>query len=66
MTYNQKKNIYIVIPCYNEEAVLPETSRQLKAIMQDMIDRQIICVANLNCILSIRIWFRLIICMDES
>lgn len=42
MTYNQKKNIYIVIPCYNEEAVLPETSRQLKAIMQDMIDRQII------------------------
>ena len=32
------KNIWLVVPCYNEEEVLPETSRQLKAVMQSMID----------------------------
>ena len=31
--------LYLAIPCYNEEEVLPETSRQLKAVMQSMIDR---------------------------
>lgn len=31
------KNIWLVIPCYNEEEVLPETSKQLKAIMERMI-----------------------------
>lgn len=31
------KNIWLVIPCYNEEEVLPETSKQLKAIIGKMI-----------------------------
>jgi glycosyltransferase involved in cell wall biosynthesis len=31
------KNIWLVIPCYNEEEVLHETSKQLKAIMERMI-----------------------------
>ncbi len=29
----------IVVPCYNEEAVLPETSRQLSALLQNLIDK---------------------------
>ena len=29
--------LYIVVPCYNEEEVLPETSRQLKKKMTDLI-----------------------------
>jgi glycosyltransferase involved in cell wall biosynthesis len=31
------KSIWLVIPCYNEEEVLPETSKQLKIIMERMI-----------------------------
>ena len=31
--------IWLVIPCYNEKEVLPETSRQLKAIMHDLISK---------------------------
>lgn len=31
------QTIYLVIPCYNEEEVLPETSRQLKEIMRRMM-----------------------------
>lgn len=31
--------IWLVIPCYNEQEVLPETSRQLKTIMEDLIRR---------------------------
>lgn len=34
--------LYLVIPCYNEEAVLPETTRQLTDKMNDMIDRKFI------------------------
>lgn len=34
------KTIWLVIPCYNEEDVLPETARQLKDIMADLIQRQ--------------------------
>ena len=33
------KTIWLVVPCYNEEEVLPETSRQLKAVMNSMIER---------------------------
>jgi glycosyltransferase involved in cell wall biosynthesis len=32
------KSIWLVIPCYNEEQVLPETSKQLKIIMERMIE----------------------------
>lgn len=34
--------LYMVIPCYNEEAVLPETSRQLKEKLEHMIQNGII------------------------
>lgn len=33
------KTIWLVVPCYNEEEVLPETSRQLKAVMNSMIEK---------------------------
>lgn len=32
--------LYLVIPCYNEEAVLPETSSRLTDKMNDMINQQ--------------------------
>lgn len=32
--------IWLVIPCYNEKEVLPETSKQLRAIMEDLIKRR--------------------------
>lgn len=28
----------IIVPCYNEEAVLPETVKELTAILQELID----------------------------
>jgi glycosyltransferase involved in cell wall biosynthesis len=31
--------IWLVIPCYNEQEVLPETSRQLREIMKDLMKR---------------------------
>lgn len=34
-----KKVLYIVIPCYNEEAVLRETARQLKELFISISDR---------------------------
>ena len=38
MQENSKKNIlYLVIPCYNEEEVLTETTKQLKEKMQKLI-----------------------------
>lgn len=33
---NKKNTIWLVIPCYNEEQVLPETSKRLLTIMTDM------------------------------
>ena len=34
----KKDNIlYIVIPCYNEEEVLPESSKELKSILENLI-----------------------------
>lgn len=33
------KTIWLVIPCYNEQEVLPETSKQLKIIMQDLMKK---------------------------
>lgn len=38
----QGKILYLVIPCYNEEAVLPETAKQLTAKMNAMIERGLI------------------------
>lgn len=32
-----EKTLYIVVPCYKEEEVLPETARQLKAKMESLI-----------------------------
>ena len=32
--------LYIVIPCYNEEQVLPETSSRLERIMEDLISKE--------------------------
>ncbi len=34
---NEKDTLYIVVPCYKEEAVLPETSRRLREKMQQLI-----------------------------
>ena len=34
--------LYLVIPCYNEEEVLPETTRQLTAKMHSMMERGLI------------------------
>lgn len=34
--------LYIVIPCYNEEDVLPETSKRLLEKMRDMMDKKLI------------------------
>lgn len=34
----ESRTIWLVIPCYNEEAVLLETARQLHIIMQDLIN----------------------------
>lgn len=33
-------DLYIVVPCYNEEEVLPETIKQLSAVMDQMKDHQ--------------------------
>ena len=33
-----KNTLYIVVPCYNEEEVLPETSRRLKAKLEGLMD----------------------------
>ena len=37
METEKMKNIWLVVPCYNEEEVLPETSRQL-SLSWSMID----------------------------
>ena len=34
------KTIWLVIPCYNEKEVLPETSKQLQVIMEDLIEKE--------------------------
>jgi glycosyltransferase involved in cell wall biosynthesis len=37
-----KEILYIVIPCYNEEAVLPETEKRLTVKLQKMMDKGLI------------------------
>ena len=29
----------IVVPCYNEEEVLPETAKELGSILEDLVDQ---------------------------
>lgn len=38
-----KDILYLVIPCYNEEEVLPVTAEKLKQVMEDLINKGIIC-----------------------
>ena len=35
-------NLYIVVPCYNEEEVLPETSRRMLELFDRMKDDELI------------------------
>ena len=34
-----EKTLYIVVPCYNEEAVLPETAKRLKKKLQALLEK---------------------------
>lgn len=34
--------LYLVVPCYNEEAVLPETARRLREKMRSMMEREMV------------------------
>ncbi len=36
---NDKNTLYIVVPCYKEEAVLPETSKRLEAKMTSLMEQ---------------------------
>ena len=35
---NEKNTLYIVVPCYKEQEVLPETSRRLREKMRQLMD----------------------------
>ena len=39
---NKKNILYIVIPCYNEEAVIRETARQVAIKMQQLYEKELI------------------------
>ncbi|MBR5512394.1 MAG: glycosyltransferase family 2 protein [Ruminococcus sp.] len=39
---NNEKILYMVVPCYNEEAVLPETAKRLKEKYSSLIERNLI------------------------
>ena len=43
---SNKPVIYIVIPCYNEEEVLPETTKRLRAKVHGMVDDGVIAKAS--------------------
>ena len=36
--------LYLVVPCYNEEEVLPETSRRLKEKLEGMVLEGLVCL----------------------
>ena len=42
MEREKNQILYLVIPCYNEQEVLPETSRRLKENMESLMDRNMI------------------------
>lgn len=39
---NPNNTLYLVVPCYNEEAVLPETAKRLKEKMSSLLDQKLI------------------------
>lgn len=39
---SERKRLYIVIPCYNEEDVLPETEKRLTFKLENMIEKNLI------------------------
>ena len=48
-----KNNIlYMVLPCYNEEEVLPETSKQIKEKILDLMDRGLISKKSRICLVN--------------
>lgn len=47
-----KKIVYIVIPCYNEEEVLPETSKQLLNVMTELISNNVISEQSRICFVN--------------
>ncbi|EHL04219.1 putative bactoprenol glucosyl transferase-like protein [Desulfitobacterium hafniense DP7] len=46
------KTIYLVIPCYNEEAVLPESAKQIRHIMTNLIEAGKITSASRVCFVN--------------
>lgn len=48
---NNQYNLFIVVPCYNEEAVLVETTRQLTKVLDTIIQKRLINID--SCILYI-------------
>ena len=42
----ENKTLYVVVPCYKEEAVLPETAKRLKAKLHSLIERGMISPAS--------------------
>ncbi len=34
-----ENKLYVVIPCYNEEEVLPETSKRLKIKLEELMEK---------------------------
>lgn len=52
MQHNSHNRLYVVIPCYNEEAVLPETAARLKAKLEDLISRNMINASSRICLVN--------------
>ncbi len=42
MAEGKRPNVVIVVPCYNEQEVLSETSKQLKGVLEDMKRSQLV------------------------
>ena len=43
---SESVNLAIVVPCYNEEAVLPETTRRLVALLTEMVEANAVSAEN--------------------
>ncbi len=44
--------LYVVVPCYNEEEVLPETSKRLKEKLNELIERSLIASDSRICFVN--------------